>query len=133
MQRDLVLRWLEQLRALVARILRGERGADVELLDHQIDDAVGQLLGAGSALIERLEPEAAAGLLADPIRIYGYAQLVALRSAVLRARGHSAQARSARLRATRLAKEAVSRTAVVPPDWEEWVAALEDDAAREVE
>lgn len=128
MQRDLVLRWLEQIRALVARLLRGDRDAQTELVDYHIDAALGQLLGSGSDLIERLEPGPAANLLADPFRIYGYAQLVALRGAVTAARrGEPRQVQALAERALLLAREAVGRADPVPPEWTEWVASLEGD------
>jgi hypothetical protein len=127
MQRDLILRWLEQIRALVARLLHGDRTAEVDLIENEIDGAVGQLLGTDEALFQQLEPEAIAALLNDPFRIYGYAQLIALRSAVLGTRGVP-PAHLARLhdRALRLARIAVQKADPVPPDWRAWLASLED-------
>ncbi len=127
MQRDLVLRWLEQIRALVARLLRGDPGAQIDMVDAQIDAAIGQLLGSNEALFERLEPESAAAILGDPTRIYGYAQLIALRSAVLGARGGSPAAVAAlNTRALQLARVAIQKVDPVPPDWTEWAASIED-------
>ncbi len=128
MQRDIVLRWLEQIRALVARMLRGDRDAEIELIDHHIDGAIGQLLGSSTALIERLEPGPAASVLGDPLRIHGYAQLVALRSAALGARqGDPAKVRSLAERAVQLTREAIRRADPAPPEWLEWLAAMEDE------
>ena len=131
MQRDLVLRWLEQIRALVARILRGDPGVQIELAEAEIDAAIGQLLGTGEALFERLEPETVASILGDPTRIYGYAQLLALRSALLGARGVPPEAAAAlRARALRLGRAAIQKSDPVPPDWAEWVASIEPDLPR---
>jgi hypothetical protein len=133
MQRDVVLRWLEQLSALIARLLRRDPTVDLMLIEQHLEDAEGQLLGPVRTLIERLSPESAAELLADPFRIHGYAQLVAFRSAIARSQGRSPEADELAGRALWLGREAVRRADPVPSDWTEWLARLESDlgAARE--
>lgn len=128
MQRDLVLRWLEQMRLLIARILRGERDAATELVEHELDQAIAQLLGASAGLVERLDATSAAMLLSDPDRIYEYAQALGLKSALLRARGGpSAEIEALTVRAHALAKEACRRSHDPPLEWTEWVDAMERD------
>ena len=127
MQRDVVLRWLEQLSALIAKLLRRDPTADLVLIEQQLADAEGQLLGPVRTLVERLSPESAAELLTDPVRIHGYAQLVAFRSAIARSQGHPAEADELARRALALGREAVARADPVPPDWIEWLGRLEAD------
>ncbi|MEZ4457361.1 MAG: hypothetical protein R2882_12560 [Gemmatimonadales bacterium] len=126
MQRDIVLRWLQTLSALVARLLRREPGVTLDLVRAQLDEAKAMLLGASlDALLERLEPAQAADLLNDPQRIYGYAQLLALESALDRADGRDTQAAEREARALILARAALDRIDPQPDEWVDWVAALE--------
>ncbi|MGE0442044.1 MAG: hypothetical protein AB7L66_17975 [Gemmatimonadales bacterium] len=127
MQRDIVLRWLQTLSALVARLLRREPGVTLDLVRAQLDEAKAMLLGASlDALLERLEPDQAADLLNDPHRIYGYAQLLALESALDRADGRDTRAAEREARALVLARAALDRIDPRPEEWVEWLAALEE-------
>ncbi|MFN0178901.1 MAG: hypothetical protein ACKVZ0_08875 [Gemmatimonadales bacterium] len=127
MQRDLVLRWLEQLRLVIARLLRGERDASTELVEIELDRAIEQLLGGSSALVERLDATSAAALLADSTRIFGYAEALALKSALAQARGAAMLAASLARRALDLGREAIRREPLPPKEWTDWIAALERD------
>jgi hypothetical protein len=125
-QRDLVLRWIEQVGRVVARLLHGRGGGDLELAGEQVQDAIGLLLGPLAALLPRLEPASAAELLADPERIFGYARLLALQAAVEQAAGRPAAGHS-RDRALALAREALRRSGEPRPEWESWVSLAEQD------
>jgi len=127
MQRDLVLRWLEQISALIAKLLRRDPTVDITLVEDRLDDAEAQLLGPLKLLLERLEPESAAELLADPWRIHGYAELLAFRSAIARLKGNAAEADDQVARARVLGREAVRRADPLPPDWPLWLERLESD------
>jgi hypothetical protein len=127
MQRDLVLRWLEQLRLIIARLLRGERDASTELVEIELDRAIDQLLGGSAALIDRLDAGSAAALLADPTRIFGYAEALALKSALAQGRGAADPAASLARRALDLGREAVRREPLPPKEWTDWIAAMERD------
>src|SRR5262245_60244124 len=127
MQRDVVLRWLEQLSAMIDKLLRRDPTADRILIEQQLADAEGQLVGPVRTLVERLSPESAAELLTDPFRIHGYAQLVAFRSAIARSQGQLAEADELARRALALGREAVTRADPVPSDWIEWVGRLEGE------
>lgn len=127
MQRDLVLRWLEQLRLVIARILRGERDAGTELVEIELDQAIEQLLGGSAALVDRLDAASAASLLTDPTRIFGYAEALALKSALVRARGSAEPAAILARRALDLGREAVRREPLPPKEWTDWIAAMERD------
>jgi hypothetical protein len=126
-QRDLVLRWLEQLSALIAKLLRRDPTADLTLIEHRLDEAEEQLLGPVRTLIDRLEPESAAELLADPYRIHGYAEVLAFRSAIARHFGRVDEGRELGERALRLGQEAIRRADPVPSHWTRWVESLAAD------
>ncbi|MBM4188526.1 MAG: hypothetical protein FJ206_14580 [Gemmatimonadetes bacterium] len=128
MQRDLVLRWLEQMRLLIARILRGDRDAGTELAEAELDQAMAQLLGGAAGLVQRLDVPSVGMLLSDPDRIYGYAQAVALKAALVRARGgRPEEAEALADRAQALAREAYRRSSDPPPEWKAWIEAMEED------
>jgi len=131
MQRDLVLRWLEQISALIAKLLRRDPTVDVALVEDRLDDAETQLLGPLRLLLERLEPESAAELLTDPWRIHGYAELLAFRSAIARLKGDASEADDLLRRARVLGREAVRRADPVPLEWNRWLEELNNEAESE--
>jgi hypothetical protein len=90
MQRDLVLRWIEQLGILIRRLIEGKRAGDLVSAREQIREATEALLGPLGHLIPRLDVESAAELLADPDRLFGYAQLLDLEGVVAAATGDAA-------------------------------------------
>ncbi len=128
MQRDTVLRWIETLSALIARILRGDRTASIELAKQQLDDAKGMILGSLLTLADHLEPAQLAGLLSDPHRTYGYARLLAFEAALARVAGGADLADRLTDRATALARAACLQIEPVPSEWEEWILEAEGRA-----
>jgi len=122
-QRDIVLRWIEQLGLVVARLLRGPGEADLALAAEQVRAAITQILGPLHETIPRLDAASAAALLHDPDRIYGYARLLALQAAI-EAAGKVPGFEERRDRAAAMAREAVAAAASPPPEWTEWIAAL---------
>ena len=128
MQRDIVLRWIDKISAIVARLLRGDRTVTEQIARESIEEAKAQLLGPFQTLAERLEAGSAADLLNEPFRIYGYAQLLALESAVERMAGRADVADSLAVRAVALGREAIRLSDPVPPDWVSWVEAAASEA-----
>jgi hypothetical protein len=124
-QRDTVLRWIEQLGRLIARLLRTGTSGDLGLARAEVDAAIAHLLGPLAALVPALAVPSAADLLRDPDRIYALAQLLALRSALEAAEGDPHRAAESRARAVAFGEEACRRAETVPPSWREWL-----DAAR---
>lgn len=122
MQRDIVLRWIAQISAIIARVLRRDPTLSLELVRQYLQDAEAQLLGPLGELVPRLDAASAARLLDEPNRIYGYAQTVALRSALARVAGQTAEAAALAARAVALGDEAVRRAESVPEEWKEWLA-----------
>jgi len=120
-QRDLVLRWIEQLGVLIRRLLQGKAAADLPAAREQVREATEALLGPLSPLVPKLEVESAAELLADPDRIFGYAQLLDLDSLIAGAVGDAAAQAEGRDRALALAAEAVRRSNEPRPSWESWI------------
>jgi len=120
MQRDVVLRWIEEISRVIRRLLHGPGEADLGQAAALIDDASARLLGPLAMLVPRIEPASASDLLHDPDRIYAYAQLLALQAAVEQASGAGAHATS-RSRALAFAAEAVRRHPDPPPEWQQWI------------
>jgi hypothetical protein len=125
-QRDTVLRWIEQLGRLVARLMGTGKGADLALAQAEIAAAVESLLGPLALLVPRLEAASAADLLRDTDRIYAYAQLLSLQAALARASNDAAGAAQLQARAAAIGEEAVARAPEVPDSWREWLAAQRD-------
>jgi hypothetical protein len=119
-QRDVVMRWIEQLGKVVARLLHGPGPIDLELATDQVQEALNQHLGAMAPLVAQLDVHTAAGLLHDSDRIFGYAQLLSLLAAVEQAAGDP-KATLTRERALAFAEEALRRAPAPVPEWEEWV------------
>ncbi len=118
---DTVLRWIDTLSALIARILRGDRSASLELARQQLEDAKSMTLGPLYTLASHLEPAQLAELLNDPHRIYGYARILAFEAALTRA-GSPVAADHLTRQALALADAAIARITPVPPEWSEWTA-----------
>lgn len=120
MQRDLILRWLEQLALVIRRLLYGPGPVDIELAEHRLAEALQQHLGPMATLVERLDPVSAANLLHDPDRIFGYAQLVALEALILEKRA-SPDAAARQERARRLVELAIEKAGDdAPEEWRTW-------------
>jgi len=102
MQRDVVLRWIEQIVATVRRMLLGPSAVDPEIVDRMIDDAIAKLLGPLTLLVPELDVPSTAALIRDPERITGLARLLELKATVLERMGKEADARILRVRAEAL-------------------------------
>lgn len=120
MQRDVVLRWIEEISRVIRRLLYGKGDADLAQAASLIDDATARLLGPLATLVPKIDPGGAAELLRDPDRIYAYAQLLALQSALEQARA-APECPATRDRALAFAAEAVSRHPDPPPEWRQWL------------
>lgn len=120
MQRDMVLRWIEQLGVLIRRLIQGKQTSDLPAAREQVRQATEAMLGPLLQLVPRLEVESAADLLADPDRIFGYAQLLDLEGVLAGAMGDSAGDES-RTRALTFAREAVRRAPERQAAWEAWI------------
>jgi len=123
MQRDVVLRWIEEISRVIRRLLYGKGDADLAQAGALLEDATARLLGPLATLVPRIETAAAADLLHDPDRIFAYAQLLALQSALEQAGSHPSHPVT-RNRALAFADEAVRRHPEPPPEWQQWI----DDA-----
>jgi hypothetical protein len=128
-RRDVVLRWIEEFGRLIARLLRRGTSGDLDLALEEIDRATGDLLGGLASVVPRLDAASAAQIIADPDRIFAWAQLVELGGLVAEARGEAGAGTAASARAVELAREAIRRHRLPRPDWAEWVAVREGPAA----
>ena len=129
MRRDNVLRWIQQLAALIARLLRGDRSLTLVIVREELAQAYATLLGPIDRLAAHLDPTRVAELLIDPHRIHGYAQLLALESALERFEGRAEAAQSLAERARAVLDEAIHRSREPVPEWEAWAEALDQDLA----
>ena len=124
-QRDVFLRWIEQIARVVARLLHGPGPPDLGLAREHITDALEQHLGPLHVVLPRLDLASAAAILADPERIFGYAQLLALLGAVEQAAGEAEADRTKALAAFEPGREAIARSEDVPQEWRDWLQAAE--------
>lgn len=127
MQRDIILRWIEQISAIIARLLRRDPTVSLDLARQYLEEAESQVLGPLRGLIPHLDPSSAAQLLGDPDRIWGYGQTLALRSALQQAEGTGDQAAILAGRALAMGREACRRADPPPDEWVAWVAQAERD------
>jgi hypothetical protein len=123
-QRDVLLRWIEEVARVIARLIHGPGAIDLDLAADQIDAALSQHLGPLAQLLPQLEVASGAVLLNDPDRIFGYAQLLALQGAVQQARG-DVSAVATQARALAFGREAVARAGEAPSAWRAWLADAE--------
>lgn len=123
-QRDVMLRWIEELAKVVARLLLGPGPVDLDLAESQVRAAISQHLGPMAMLLPQLDVPSGAGLLHEADRIFGYAQLLGLLAAVEHAAG-SPHARNTHARAVAFGHAALARDPNVPAAWREWVADAE--------
>ena len=105
MQRDVVLRWIEQIVATVRRMLLGPSAVDPEVADRMIDDAIAKLLGPLNLVIPRLDVASVVTLLRDPERLTGLVRLLELKAMALERMGKPDAADALRVRAAQLADE----------------------------
>lgn len=123
-QRDLVLRWIEQIARLVARLAHGSGTPTEEIIEAraQITELVRGLLGGVAPLVPRMAVSSAAALLPDAERLWQYAQLLDLDAALLAALGEGDEAARQRARAVAFGAIAASRVPETPAEWREWLA-----------
>ena len=98
-QRDVVLRWIEQIARVIRRMLAGPGPQDVELARQHVAEAMTQHLGSLARVVPRLDVASAANLLRDPDRILGLALLLDLQASVEEAAGEPETAVLTRARA----------------------------------
>ena len=108
-QTDYVLRLIESLGALLARIRRLREDGEHAAALAEIERTVGELLGPTGSLVARLDSATAAQLVGDPRRLDAWAHLLAAEGDVREELGHHASAEANRRRALELALEAIER------------------------
>lgn len=106
---DWLLRLIQQMGAVIARMLGLKNGGQIQEALQTLDDAQGELLGPLSGVIPRVDPATAAHMLGEPRRIAAWARLLHERADLLRLSGDAAGAASAAAQARALAQEALAR------------------------
>jgi hypothetical protein len=106
---DYLLRIIQQMGAVLARMLGLKNGGQVHEALQTLDDAEGELLGPQAEVVPRVDSATAAHILGEPQRIAAWARLLHERAALLRLAGDEAGAALAAQRAIELAAEAQAR------------------------
>ncbi len=105
-QRDVVLRWIEQIAAVVRRMVYGPGPLDLQMARRHVEEATTQHLGPLAPVISKLGVESAATLLADHHRIMGLALLLELQASIEEAENKPGEAARLRERAAGFRSEA---------------------------
>jgi len=108
-QRDVVLRWIEQIALVVRRMLYGPGPPDLAAARTHLNEAISRHLGSLAQVIPRLDPAAAAALIGDRDRILGLALLLDLQASIQEAEGDRFSAAATRERAEEFRREASER------------------------
>jgi hypothetical protein len=126
---DWLVRELQMLGAVLARMLGLRNGGQVQEALQTLDDAEGELLGPQAAVVPRLDSATAAHIVAEPRKIAAWARLLHERADLLRATGDDAGAAAAGQRARELAAEAWARAEGFEPPVRELLGPLADPPA----
>ena len=106
---DWLIRELQMLGAVIARMLGLKGGGQLHEARQALDDAEGELLGPLADVVPRLDSATAAHIVAEPRRIAAWARLLHERADLLRLAGDEASAAALEGRAGELAAEAWAR------------------------
>jgi hypothetical protein len=105
-QRDLILRMIEQLARAFGRIVGLKRDGRLEEALQEVGRAADEFLGPSRHTLEMVDPRSAVKLLSDRDRIEGYARLTAEEASIRALLGDEAGARARASRARELLIEA---------------------------
>ena len=108
-QRDYILRLIEQAAAALRRILRLTADGEPAAAVREAEAASRALLGPMADAMTAVDPATATQLIGDPSRLGAWAQLLAAEAAARRALGQDATADLLERRALAIALEAVAR------------------------
>jgi hypothetical protein len=106
---DWLLRLLQQMGAVLARMLGLKNGGQVQEALQTLDDAQGELLGPLAGVVPRVDSATAAHMLGEPRLIASWARLLHERADLLRMSGDDEGAASAAAQARELAAHALAR------------------------
>lgn len=125
-ERDVILRAIQQIGDALARIagLRRSGQADTALVE--VNQTSGRILGPMASMVEKLDPQSAVMLLAEPDKIRAYGLLVAERSAVQRELGNTTAAQQDRLRAIDILSSWTKKSGAMDDDVREAFERLRD-------
>ena len=108
-QQDYLLRMIQQLAAVVARLLGLRGGGKVDEALEVVRTAEGELLGPLAAAATAVDTATAAQIIGEPVRIAAWARLLRARAELLRDAGEHEAAEGVAARAAELAGEARAR------------------------
>jgi hypothetical protein len=126
---DYLLRIIQQMGAVLARMLGLKNGGQVHEAMQALGDAEGELLGPLAQVVPRVDSATAAHIVGHPLRIAAWARLLHERADLLRLAGDTAGAEFAGTRARELAAEARARAEGYESDVRELLGPLADGAA----
>jgi hypothetical protein len=108
-QRDHILRMIEQIAAAIARILKRKTDGDLVGARQEVRQATMQLLGPASAMAMMVDSRTSANLVSDPRRLRLWSRLLDEDSGILRQMGDEKDAAKVDRRIVELLLEAWSR------------------------
>jgi len=114
-QRDYILRMIEQVAAAIARILKRKTDGDLVGARQDVHQATMQLLGPAAAMATMVDSRTAANLVSDARRLRLWCRLLAEDSEILRALGRGGEAAAVDRRIVELLLESWGREA----EWDE--------------
>jgi hypothetical protein len=106
-ERDYVLRMIQLLAGAVARIFGLKRAGQLEEALEAVSVTVDEIFGTLRMMLDAIDPQSAARLLAYPEKIEAYAMLTAEEASILELMGDATRANSGYRRALSLYLEAV--------------------------
>lgn len=108
-QRDYILRMIERIAALLARVLKRRTEGDFAGARRDIAEGMTDVLGPAGAMVRMVDPATAANLLGDADRITMYARLLEADAELQEALGDQPGASRTRCRALEVMLELVLR------------------------
>lgn len=108
-QRDYILRMIERIAALLARVLKRRTEGDLAGARAEIAEGITDVLGPAGAMVRMVDSPTAANLLSDPDRITLYARLLDADAELQQALGDAGGATRTRRRALEMMLELALR------------------------
>ncbi len=123
-QRDYILRMIERIAAVLARVLKKRTEGDLVGARQDIAEGMIDVLGPAGAMVRMVDSRTAADLLSDPDRITMYARLLDADAELQEALGQPAGAARSRQRALEVMRELQRRNAELSDEVKAFTAAL---------
>jgi hypothetical protein len=128
LKRDLILRIIEELNRVVAKVLALRQKGELAAAQAEVDAAAGSLAGMDLTLAAGLGPAALARQVAEPVKLAAVARLMLLRALLAEDRGDETGATTWESRGVELCLEAAAAGATLDQAEREAVDAWPEEA-----